>query len=325
MNTVKSEDNTFTLKQIVNHPGVAHIDLNEMALFTQVVESGGFTPAAKKSGVPLSTVSRKMTNLEERLGVRLLQRSTRHIHLTEVGEQYYLHCRKMLDAALEAEQTIQNASQEPSGTLKLATPISMDSKFASKLLSGYLAKYPKMNVEIHRYSDHLALINEGFDCAIYLGKMPDSNNVVRSLGSDHLILAASPDYLEEFGTPQTLDDLSEHIGLRYDTLPFVYETKEGRIALPLPARYCGNDPIMVKRLAVDGVGICYLPRGGLMENFEAGALVQVLPEVESIIEMSLLYPGKRTFSPKLDTFIDYILEAFQQGVPWDYNRQGGFE
>ncbi len=297
------------------------MDLNEMVLFTHVVESGGFTPAAKKSGVPLSTVSRKMTNLEERLGVRLIQRSTRHIHLTELGEQYYVHCREMLDAALRADEVVQNASSEPSGTLKLATPISMDSKFTSQLLSGYLNRYRKMNVQVHRYIDDLALIDDGYDCAIVLGKVPDSNNVIRVLGSDKLILCASKQYLEAFGEPLTIDDLEKHIGLKYEVLPFVCDTDDGKVPFPLPARYAGNDPIMLKRLAIDGVGICFLPKGGLLDALEEGELVQVLPSVECTIEMSLLYPGKKNFSPKLDSFIEYLLSAIEQGdVPWDQGR-----
>lgn len=295
------------------------VDLNEMALFTQIVEAGGFTPAAKKSGVPLSTLSRKMTHLENRLGVRLIQRSTRHIHLTELGQQYYLQCKRMLEAAMEAESVVQNATNEPSGTLKLATPINMDSQFNSRLLSGYLEKFGKMNVEVHRYSDHIALIENGYDCAIYFGEVPESSNIVRTLGKDELILCASPSYLKKFGTPTTLADLNQHIGLQYDLLPFVYEGEAGSLVLPLPARYSGNDPVMVKHLAIDGVGICYLPRFGLLENVEAGTLLRVLPDWNQQLDISLVYPDKKNFSPKLDSFIDYLLAVIAEGnAPWDY-------
>lgn len=297
----------------VTNSNTLTLDLNEMALFTQVVETGGFTPAAKKSGVPLSTISRKMTNLEERLGIRLIQRSTRHIHLTELGEQYYAQCRRMLDAALEAESLVQNASSEPSGTLKMATPINLDSHFNSQLLAGYLEKYSKMNIEVHRYSDHVALIEEGYDCAIYLGKVPDSNNVIRGLGKDELILCASPSYLKKFGTPKSLADLSEHIGLQYDLLPFIYEENDGKVVIPLPARYSGNDPVMVKRLAIDNVGICYLPRSGLLDSLEDGSLLQVLPTWGQEVEISLVYPGKKNLSPKLDSFIEYLLASIEDG------------
>jgi len=311
---------TLQLKPIINHSKFADVDLNEMALFTQVVETGGFTPAAKKSGVPLSTVSRKMTSLEERLGVRLIQRSTRHIHLTELGEQYYVYCRKMLDAAMEAEELVQNASSEPSGTLKMATPFSMDSKFTSTLLEGYLSRYQKMNVEIHRYNDHLSIIDEGFDCAIMFGKIPDSNYVARSLGHDRLILCASPVYLKKSGEPKNIESLKEHIGLLFKTFPFVYDSGKEKIEFPLRARYVSNDPLGVKRFAIDDVGICYLPAGGIKEELDNGSLVQVLPEVESRMEISLLYPGKKNFSPKLDTLIEYMLSEFEKGVPWEYGR-----
>jgi len=225
----------------------------------------------------------------------------------------------MLDAAMEAEAVVQNASSEPSGTLKVATPINMDSQFSSQLLSGYLLKYPKMNVEVHRDSDNVALIEEGYDCAIYMGKVPDSNNVIRGLGKDEIILCASPKYLSTFGMPQSFDELVGHIGLQYDLLRFNQDDKKGGADIPLPARYSANDPILVKRLATDGVGICYLPKSGVLECLEEGSLVQVLPDWSVEVELSLVYTGKKNLSPKLDSFISFLLDAFENGeVPWDY-------
>lgn len=294
------------------------IDLNEMALFTQIVEAKGFTAAAKRSGTPLSTISRKFSNLEARLGVRLIQRSTRHIHLTDVGSTYYAHCRRMLDEAMAAEDAIQKASDEPEGTIRIASPFVLDSRFASNLLAGYLARFPKMNLQVSRVRERVPLIEGGFDCGIQIGKLADSSNVVRGLGSDQIILCASPRYLEKYGEPKLVSDLSQHIGLQDELIPFNYHHQGGELSFPLPCRFLHDDPTMAKSLAVDGVGICYLSRTGCLDNLDDGSLVHILPEVQYKMEISFVYPSRKQLSGNLATFLDYMLETFENSAPWEF-------
>jgi len=186
------------------------MDLNRVSAFARVVELGSFTAAAKQLGLPKSSVSRTVSRLEEELGVRLLQRTTRTLHLTEAGQAYYERARAALASLEEAASAATNLSAEPRGTVRVAAPADIGIMNLGEVVSRFVRKYPLVHVEVSLSSRFVDLVAEGFDLALRAGKMADSSLVARRIGNDSLGLFASPAYLRRRGRPKTLAELANH-------------------------------------------------------------------------------------------------------------------
>jgi len=186
------------------------MDLNHVAVFARVVELESFTAAAKQLGLPKSSVSRTVTRLEDELGVRLLQRTTRTLHLTEVGRAYYERARGALSALDEAASAATNSSAEPRGTVRMTAPPDMGIMNLVDIVARFARKYPLVHIDISLSSRFVDLVAEGFDLALRAGKMADSSLVARKIGSDALGIYASANYLRRRGRPKTLADLADH-------------------------------------------------------------------------------------------------------------------
>src|SRR3954468_1318017 len=189
---------------------MATMDLNHVAVFARVVELQSFTAAAKQLGLPKSSVSRTLSRLEDELGVRLLQRTTRKLHLTEAGQAYYERARVALTGLEEAASAATNLSAEPRGTVRLSAPADVGILNLGELVARFVRKYPLVHVEISFSSRFVDLVAEGFDLALRAGKMADSSLVARKIGSDALGIYASANYLRRRGRPKTLADLADH-------------------------------------------------------------------------------------------------------------------
>src|SRR5215470_6114891 len=186
------------------------LDLNDIVVFARVVEAGSFTAAARLLGMPKTTVSRRIAALEREVGVRLLQRTTRSLSITDAGRLYYRQGSQALRTIEDANLQLAEARAEPSGTIRISAPVGFGAYFLNEAVFEFLAANPKTRVELQLTDDQLNLVENGIDLAFRTGVLADSTLVARKLGSTHRILCASPDYLARRGVPATVSDLSHH-------------------------------------------------------------------------------------------------------------------
>src|SRR4051812_18779189 len=186
------------------------MDLNDIVVFTKVVETRSFTGAAELLGLPKSTVSRKLAQLEERLGVRLVQRTTRKLALTDIGEAYYARCQRIVSDVAAAEQLVTDMQSTPRGRLRLTAPVDISTGYLGNIVAAFLAVHAEVNVEIEATDRVVDLIEEGFDLALRFGPMPESTLIAVRLCSIAGILCASPSYLASKGQPKTIEELDAH-------------------------------------------------------------------------------------------------------------------
>jgi DNA-binding transcriptional LysR family regulator len=292
---------------------MSRTDLNETLLFAQVVDQGGFREAARALGVPRSTVSRKVADLEERLGSRLLQRTTRQVALTESGNRYYQRIRAALDELLDAERMVQDLEAEPSGVLRITAPTTFAVAFLTDLVIAFCARWPKVEVEVDAADRMVDLVGEGFDLAIRGGALTDSSLVARTIGRGEPAVVASPAYLDARGTPTSPDDLDGHDFVlhtgrpRPDAMPFLIDGRERLVTVSSRLRF--NHLIMVRNACVAGQGIAMLPRFLVEAAMARGELVEVLRAFSGRpMELHLLYPSARQLSPKVRSFVDFLVE-----------------
>ncbi|MEI9936472.1 MAG: LysR family transcriptional regulator [Pseudomonadota bacterium] len=292
------------------------MDLNHVAVFARVVELESFTAAAKQLGLPKSSVSRTVTRLEDELGVRLLQRTTRKLHLTEAGRAYYERARVSLTGLEEAASAATNLSAEPRGTVRVTAPADMGIMNLGELVARFVRKYPLVHVEISFSSRFVDLVAEGFDLALRAGKMADSSLVARKIGSDTLGLFASPAYLRRRGRPKTLADLAGHDCVLFRGTHGKIEWQltgprgEERITVHGPLN--ADEMAFVQQAVNAGVGIALLPMIGVRLAAARGALpmpVRVLPEysMSGSNSLNVVSPSARFQSASVIAFRDFLV------------------
>lgn len=286
-------------------------DLNELAAFTYVVEHGGFTAAASAMDLPKSNISRRVANLEKRLGVRLLERTTRKIHVTEIGDIYYQHCRRMLDEADHADLCVERVMEVPRGTLRVSASVTTGQHLLAPMATEFMAQYPEVHLELVLVNRQVDVIDEGFDLVIRIGGLQDSVLVARGLGKCGLLLYASPAYLKARGTPQKPEDLKNHDCLVMSDGPDnnQWSLSAGDITkqVPLTPRASVNDFNTLRRLAADGAGVTILP-SYLHEGAYRNRLVRVLDGwTARSMEFHAVFPSHRGATPKVRAFLDFLV------------------
>ena len=295
-------------------------DLNEMAIFVHVVEAGSFTGAAKNLGLPKSTVSRKITQLEERLGVRLIQRTTRSLRLTDTGNAYYNHCARILSEIEEANIAVTQMQSTPTGTLRITAPVLFGSTVLSSLVAEYMEQHPQVSIDLTLSDQKLDLVQEGIDIAFRIGQLEYSSLIGRHLGDVRGLLCASPDYLRRHGSPNHPNDLSDHTLLSspdWNSWGFIGPDKQEHTVQVKP-RLQVNDFASLYTLALSGVGIAPLPMIIAASAIRSQNLVPVLcdwPFETSPIHA--LYPSNRHLSAKVRSFVDFVIESVRPNPPWE--------
>jgi DNA-binding transcriptional LysR family regulator len=294
--------------------------LDSMQLFTRVVELRSFTQAAQALNLKRSTVTDAIKQLETRLNIRLLQRTTRHVSPTLDGEAYYQRCLRILADVEDAEMAF--AGAQPKGLLRVDVHGSMARHFLLPGLPDFLAQYPDIEFYMSEGDRLVDLVREGIDCVIRAGELKDSDMVARALGTLPEITCASPDYLQRFGTPKTPDDLSGHrmIGFRSSAtgglLPLVFQTQGKMREILLPTSLSVNGAESMKEAARRGMGIIQVPHYGLLEDLAQGSLMQILADYPAgSLPVSLLYPRNRQLSPRVRVFIDWMVKEFARRDP----------
>ncbi len=291
------------------------MDLNHVAVFARVVELESFTAAAKQLGLPKSSVSRTVTRLEDELGVRLLQRTTRKLHLTEAGQAYYERARVSLIGLEEAASAATNLSAEPRGTVRVTAPANMGILNLGDLVARFVRKYPLVHVEISLSSRFVDLVAEGFDLALRAGKLADSSLVARKIGNDNLGLFASTAYLRRRGRPKTLADLASHDCILFHGTHGKSEWQltgpRGEERVTVRGPLSADEMAFVQQAVAAGVGIALLPVIGVRLATAHGALpmpVRLLPEYSvGGNSLNVVSPSARFQSASVIAFRDFLV------------------
>ncbi len=299
----------------MNNPSPAP-DLNDTLVFVRVAQAGGFSAAARlMGGVPVSTLSVRVARLERRLGVTLLQRTTRRLRLTEAGQAYLRHAARGLEEIQQAEAQIDAGRHEARGLLRMTLPIDLGHEQLLDILAGYRARHPGVAIELVFSDQRLDLVERGLDLALRTGELTDSSLVARRVGQARWTLFAHPDYLARHGgAPRQPKDLSPHEALCFSPLgrdSWSLQRGRSRAAVPLRSAFAANDMRLIHRLALEAQGIALLPDYVCRRDTEQGALVPLLPGWHARTDpIHLVYPGQRFVPPKLRHFIDEAVPAF---------------
>lgn len=297
-------------------------DLNEMAIFAIVVSSGSFTRAAEKLKLPKSTVSRKVSQLEKRVGVRLINRTTRNLKPTETGKLYFSQCQKMLEQAEEADRVVNNMQSEPSGLLRISTPLSFGTPFFIGVIKQFLEKYPKVNVEIISDNKQIDMLEHEVDIAFRVGPLSDSSLIARNIGTARLSLCASPDYIKKHGLPKSINDLDSHTCITHPISPWVFQSSNGKVDFQPQSRMIANDMEMIRKMVREGFGIGAVPQILISEDLRNNSLVKILPDMPfQERTFYLVYPSRREPPSKVVAFTDFIFSNCQPVAPWELLNQ----
>jgi DNA-binding transcriptional LysR family regulator len=286
------------------------IDLNAMTVFARVAQCGSFSGAARALKMPKSTVSRRISELEQSLGARLLQRTTRRLSLTDVGQAFVQHCTRIAAEVEEAERAVSEHQAEPRGTLRVTAP--MNFEFLGPIVSEYLEANPGVELELVCADRVVDLVQEGFDVAIRAGKLVDSSLVARRLGNHRAQLVASPRYLARAGMPREPKSLEHHDGLLFGgggpRRVWRLERDRKRLEVTPRARLMVNDYAVMTEAALSGLGIALLPEVRVAEAIADGRLVRVLPKWSAPeVPLHAVYPSTRHLAPKVRAFLDHLV------------------
>ena len=285
--------------------------LTSLEVFSQVVECGGFSAAGRKLNMSTTMVSNHVQSLEDRLGARLLNRTTRKVSLTEVGRAYYDRAVQILADIAQADDIAGALQSTPRGTLRIYTH-THTVPFVAPVVARFLSVYPDVKADLTMGERNVDMIDEGFDVAVRMTLPPDSSLIVRSLATWRHVLCCSHGYLEKFGRPQQLAELAGHNCLRHVNYPYGEEWRfVDRKGNPASVRIAGNlitnSGEAIRTVALEGAAVCLAPGFLVHDDLESGRLVRLLPEYRPVeFSMNAVYPHRHHLSAKVRTFIDML-------------------
>ena len=284
--------------------------LASMQAFVQVVDSGSFAGAAKRLAASPAAVTHHVQALEDRLGVQLLNRTTRRLSLTEVGRTFYQHSAQILAQVEEAERSATLLQTTPRGLLRLNTSEGI-ARVVMPLIAEFTAAHPEMSFDVVLTDRMVDMVEGGFDLALRAGPLPDSSLISRKLALGKLILCAAPDYLARRGAPQRPEDLAGHNCLIYQMLgnEWRFNGRAGDVAVAVSGNLRSNSLEAVRRAALSGQGIGLLAAVVVAEDLQKGALVRLLPEYDANeVVIQAVYPASRHLSVKTRSFLDFLAQ-----------------
>ncbi|XBS69493.1 LysR family transcriptional regulator [Acerihabitans sp. KWT182] len=284
-----------------------------LVAFVRTVQNGSFAGASRVIGASPSAVSKSVARLEERLGVRLLQRSTRTIRLTLEGADYFERVAPLLQALEEAENQLQT-TEMPQGLIRVSVPVLVGRVLMAQWAAKFILRYPRVKFDLDVTDRNVDIIREGFDLALRIGTLPDSGLNARMLGNTSHILAASPTYLSRRGMPLSVGDLQHHDCLRFLIAgrPFPYAFADGGSIVP-EGPIDTSDGATLRQAAIEGAGIIQIPRFAIAEDIAAGTLIQILPTFPMLISpIHVLHPFGRQLPVRARLFMEFLAEQFQE-------------
>lgn len=294
------------------------MDLNEVAVFIKVIQLGSFSKAAIALEMPNSTVSSKVSMLEKRLGVTLIQRTTRKLNITPAGQEYFKRCLIGVAEIEAAENEILVAKGEPQGLLRITAPVELGSIILPNLISRYTKKYPKVSVEVLLADRFVDLLGEGVDLAIRAGELKDSSLIAKKLGEVYFALFATPKYLKLKSAPTHPKELQDHSCIQFTAVGregWKLTSGKNSFFAALNGKTIINDLNMVKNLAINNMGIALMPTFFCHSEASSGKLIRVLPEWRTNLNpVHFVYPGQKFVTPKLSAFIELASEEVKNSL-----------
>ncbi|VAX00320.1 Transcriptional regulator, LysR family [hydrothermal vent metagenome] len=285
----------------------------EIQTFIGIVKAGSFSLAAERLNIAKSAVSRRLVDLETRLGIQLLTRTTRRINLTESGREYYDRCQLILADLEETEQNLSTCAIALSGSIRIAAPLSFGISHLSPIINQFLELHPHIKIELELNDRIVNFMEEQVDLAIRIGDLADSSLVGRKLATSHLIICAAPAYLQKFGEPKIPSDLVQHDGFNYSYASSASWTFDN-IKMPIRMNYrlrANNGDVLVNA-AIEGLGILLTPKFIAANAIEQGLLIPILTQYElSSAGIYAVYQQQRHLPQRMRELIDYLVENFK--------------
>jgi DNA-binding transcriptional LysR family regulator len=298
--------------------------LTEMMTFASVVEAKSFSAAARALATSKSLVSKQISNLERGLGVRLLNRTTRRMSLTESGAAYYEHCARIAVQINAAEAEVTQMQQEPSGVLRVTMPIAFATRQMAPALASFMQRNPRVELDINATERVIDIVEEGYDLAIRITEKPTPAMVARNIAPVRWVTCAAPAYIEQHGVPATPQALLHHQCLLHQDVPMLsngwpYKIGNRTIRVPVTGNCRINNAGVLLQLALEGAGIVLSPSYILGPHIKDGSLVQLLPDAVVFPDMALYatYMPTRYLQPKVRAFIDHLVAHFGPLPSWD--------
>lgn len=302
----------------VDNKAVFMINLNDLYLFVQAVESGSFSEAARRLGMPKSTISKRIAELETELGARLIHRTSRSFSLSDAGRDFCNHAQSALIAAEAAENIVRSRMAEPSGTVKITASIPTTQFYLADHLPSLALQYPKINLEMHATDRFVDLVQEGFDIAVrsHFAPLPNSDLVQKQLVVEPIFVVGSPQYLREHGTPHHPQDIAVHNGLLSipgtDSWRLLHDDGEEIHAKPR-LRMMANESTVLIRAASAGLGLACLPSSICRDAIRSGELVRILPRWSAgTVTTTILMPHRRGQLPGVRAVIDFLADQLRK-------------
>ncbi len=296
--------------------------ISRVGIFIEVVKQHSFTGAARALGMTGPAISKQVQSLEKQLGIKLLERTTRHISLTEEGSVYYEHASKALSDLNEAEQYILELKSKPTGKLKINAPMSFGTKYLTTPIANFALQYPDVDLEVV-FNDHwVDVVGEGFDVVVRIGVLEDSSLIARKLADCPIKLCASKSFIEKYGAPKSIEQIKDFPGIVYSLHSqggeLRFKAPDGQVSTQkLTRTFAANNGEMQLEACLQGIGIAVLPIFNIAEHLRSGKLIELLPEYEIHPKRGIyaLYPQNRYLSTRVRLFID-ALSGTSKDLPW---------
>ncbi len=295
--------------------------LENIQIFIRIVEAGGIGKAAEQMDLAKSAVSRRLAELESKLGTQLLQRTTRRLNLTEAGRLYYERAIKVLDAVDEMNGLSEMEGGEIEGVLRVSVPMSFGLSHLSSALEAFACLHPKLQLQIDFSDRQVDMIAEGLDLAFRISQLQNSSIQARKIVPIQVALLASPEYLKQYGVPKHHDDLQNHLQLRYGGYEdhwHLVDPEGGKVSIHLSGQMSANNGDFLCQMAINGHGLVMLPTFIAWQALQSGALVKVLPDYQiPSIAAYAIYPQNRFLPKKSRVLIDFLVDHFKDNIYWD--------
>jgi DNA-binding transcriptional LysR family regulator len=310
--------------QLVDNPaaktGNAMSYLESLRVFVRVSELGSITSGGRDLRLTPAVASKRIKELEARLGVRLFNRTTRKLTQTEIGRDFYDHARRVITALEDAEAVVSGLSGRPRGTIRLTAPLGLGRRVIAPLVARFAQDYPEINLNLRLSDRRVDIVEDQIDMAFVLGDVPESSLKLRKIADAPRVLAASPAYLARRGVPQTPDDLKSHdcLLLRFPRSPeysWTLQGPDGPMRLDLRGQMDCDDASVLTDWALGGAGIVNRPRLELAEHLASGSLVELLPQTPPAPAVfACLYPHRRQQDPKIRLFADFMVQECKRAL-----------
>lgn len=304
--------------------------LEGMTVFAAVIDAGSFTAAARQLRASKAAVSTQVQKLEDRLGVRLLNRTTRRLSLTDEGRAFHDHCRRILDEARDAVDALDSLGGAPRGVLRVNAPMSFGILHLGPAIADFMVLYPEIEIDLVLNDRQVDIVDDGFDMAIRIARLPDSSLIARRLAPCRRVVVASPEYWDRKGRPTHPAELKYHDALIYDYLaePDTWAfsdpesapgtDKHNRIDVSVSGRMRANNGEVLLEAAMKGLGVNQAPTFFCCDALRSGALETVLDAYEGdLLSIYAVYPHRRHLSPRVRAFVDFLAERFGENPYWD--------